>query len=169
MRSKLSKLALVAAFGIALAFTFSCSSDDGGSGGNDDVSYYKPDDENSRCRSGVIEYKCGNDEWYNTEKYVCANDYDEFSNIYYYLITVKQYYEQNGYLRCGSSYYPPNYPDSYRCQGKTLESKCNDEWYNSEKYVCWYGRDEFENYYNYLITREQYYKELEQLGYVRCK
>jgi hypothetical protein len=168
MRKSISKLALAAAFGLALAFTFSCSSDDGG-GGNDDVSYYKPDNENTRCRGGVVESKCVNGEWYNSEKYVCTSDYDEFSNIYYYLITREQYYEQNGYLRCGSSYYPPNYPDSYRCQGKTLEFKCNDEWYNSEKYVCTSDYDEFSNRYYYLITYEQYYEKLEQQGYVRCR
>jgi len=34
MRSPLTKLALAAAFGLALAFTFSCSNDDGGDGGD---------------------------------------------------------------------------------------------------------------------------------------
>jgi len=168
MKKSISKFALAAAFGFALALTFSCSSDGGGND-NDYVSYYNPNNENVRCRSGVIEYKCGNDEWYNPEKYVCANDYDEFSNIYYTLIPSKQYYEQNGYLRCGNSYYPPNYPDSYRCQGKTLEFKCNDEWYNAEKYACWSDRDEFSNIYYTLITLKQYYEKLEQQGYVRCK
>jgi len=165
MSSKLTKFALVAAFGLALTFTFSCSSSDSG-GNSNDLSYYKPDDENSRCRGGVIEYKCGNGEWYNSEKYICANDYDEFSNIYYYTIPLKQYYEQNGYQHCGDSYYHPDYPDYLRCQGGVLEYKCGDEWINFAKYICAGDYDEFSNIHYYPITWEQYY---EQQGYVRCR
>jgi hypothetical protein len=165
MRSKLTKLALTAAFGIALSFTLSCSSDDDGGGGGDG-GWYNPNNENSRCQGGVLELKCGDNEWYNSAKYVCTGDYDEFSNIYYYTIPLKQYYEQNGYQRCGDGYYQPDYPDYYRCQGGVLEGKCGDEWYNWATYFCTGDYDEFSNIHYYTITWEQYY---EQNGYVRCK
>jgi len=141
---------LAAIFGFALTFTFSCSSDDDGGGG--DEWYYDPNNENTRCRSGVVEAKCG-DEWFNSQKYLCRGGEDENGNYNYYTIT----YEQGGMVRCGNGYYNTNYPDINRCQGGVLEHKCGDDWINP-KYVCNNGQP--------TITWKQYY---EQNGYVRCR
>jgi len=83
---------LVAGFLLAMAFTFSCSSgDDTGGGSNNHILYYDPN--NGRCRSGVVEYKCG-DVWYNGEKYVCTDPTSA-------PITWEQFSEQVGLVRCG--------------------------------------------------------------------
>jgi len=163
MSRKLSKLALAAAFGLALSFTISCSSDDDGGGG--DVSYYDPNSETYRCRSGVVEAKCG-DEWINSAKYACVGNYDDYGNMDYYTLTWEQYYEQNGYLRCGSSYYHPDNSDFQRCQSGVPEYKCGDEWINSAKYACAGDYDDYGNMDYYTITWEQWY---EQNGYLRCR
>jgi len=157
MRKSISKLALVATFGLALTLTFSCSSDnddDEGVGGE----YYNPNNEYYRCNGGVVEAKCG-DVWFNISKYNCKPDVDEYSNIHYTLITLEQYYEQNvnEYVRCGNSYYPSNMTNYYRCQSGVIEAKCGDVWYNTSKYGCTNGN---------TITLEQLY---EQAGYVRCR
>jgi len=133
---------LVAGISLALAFTFGCSSGDDGSGGGDG-GWYKPNDENHRCRSGVTEYKCG-DEWINNAKYICMSNSDEDGNINYYTLIYKQWLEQNGYVRCGDFYYHPDYNEFQRCQNGILEAKSGDAW----------------------ITYEQF---LEQNGWVRCR
>ncbi|MDR2554366.1 MAG: hypothetical protein LBC64_02960 [Fibromonadaceae bacterium] len=173
MRKSISKLALAAAFGLALSFTLSCSSDDDDVGGGDG-GWYNPNDENSRCQGGVVEAKCGDNEWYNSAKYFCTSDYDEFSNIYYYTITWEQYHEQMdeqmkqlGYARCDNAFgYDDLNDENVRCQGGVREYKCGDEWINTAKYTCAGDYDEFSNIHYYTITLEQWY---EQNGYVRCK
>jgi hypothetical protein len=142
---------LTATFMLAMALTFSCSSGDdpednnsGGGGNNNDpfadiprweeykeyFKYYDPDDEEQRCRNGVVEERCeddGREIWYSPLTHSCGHiglcDTDVCEDIYYF-----------GKLeRCGNALYAYSHE---RCQNGVLEYKCGDVWYNPETHEC---------------------------------
>ncbi|MDR0518179.1 MAG: hypothetical protein LBH25_14185 [Fibromonadaceae bacterium] len=148
MRAKLNRKGRVslplftAILALAITFTLSCSNgdDDGGI-------WYNPSGGNQRCQNGVVENKCGDAGWYKGTTHTCSNGT---------IMTLEQYYLQNGYKRCGSGWYDPN-NENQRCQNGVVEAKCGDAgWYNSTTHTCRSGT---------VMTDEQYYL---QLGYKRC-
>jgi uncharacterized protein (TIGR02145 family) len=167
MRKSISKLAKAAAFGLALALTFSCSSSDdggggggggdGGGGGNGDANeyyrYYSPYTTTAqRCQGGFVESKCG-DEWYMPVPGGVGID-NNGVYLYQYCSNNVIVKIENRYERCGNLWYSPS---SQRCQGSVVETKCGDElWYNSQTQVCVSDQ---------IKTMTEYY---ESLGMERC-
>jgi len=91
----------------------------------------------SRCKSGVLERKCGYGEnvpWYNSETHYCKNNFYEKNNSY-------ETYTVVAMERCGSKYYI--HGDYSRCQNGVVEKKCgydeNATWYNPDTHYCSYG------------------------------
>ena len=159
MVTRYRKFALVAAFGLALAFIFSCSGDDGD---NDDpyagipgyerwresLKYYDPDDAEERCQNGAVEKRCevdGKGVWYSPLTHFCEAPKcqgDDCGTPHYELLgTIK---------RCGNKLYCPiddavrfqgKIIEVQRCQNGVLERMCGgsgplDVWYNKDTQYC---------------------------------
>ncbi|GBU26272.1 hypothetical protein R83H12_02968 [Fibrobacteria bacterium R8-3-H12] len=179
MRNHFSKLALTAAIALAIALTFSCSSDKDddnshNTGGTsspsvDDVSsssgdensyvnndgyfkYYDSDDENQRCQNGVVQGKCG-DVWYDKETHFCLASSSS---------TVQEMCGDNtiGNLLANTIFFglAPLSKLPVRCQDGYFEQECGGVWFNYSNgtYTCING--------NIKTIKEDY----ESRGLVSC-
>jgi len=149
MITQYHKLALTAAFGLALAFTLSCSSgkDDGNDGGvnydphagnaqyerlKERSKYYDPDDPNERCINGAVEGRCevdGKEVWYSPLTHGCRVGISCGGNV-----CDTTYLGFGTIVFCGNEIY-----GSYRerrCQNGVVEYKCGDAWYKRETHYC---------------------------------
>jgi len=104
-------------------------------------SVYASNHDYQRCQGEVLQEKCENGEWYNSETQYCDRNVDWNDDNYTATYTVK------AKDRCGSEYYEPDeYTD---CQNGVVVERCGgwggEEplWYNYETQYCSYDNGTF--------------------------
>jgi len=155
MRTQFSKLAFSAGILFALAFTFGCSSDDGGSGGSGGSgssssskgdgnssssivlkecdAIFNPD--NKFCYDGTVYDKCGGKS-YNPTTQVCFNyGIEDLCGGSRYNQTKQFCYDGTVYDKCNYNSYNPLMQGCAN-GGLVVETKCGSTWYNQEVYAC---------------------------------